>query len=126
MTINFESDKPIYIQIAEEIENGVLSGAFAEETQVPSTTEISVSYKINPATVLKGMNILVEEKVLYKKRGVGMFVASGAAEQIRQKRKENFFDHFILDLIDEAEKLKLNKTELMQLIEQGYQSGRRS
>ena len=49
-----------------------------------------------------------------------MFVASGAAEQIRQKRKENFFDHFILDLIDEAEKLKLNKTELMQLIEQGY------
>ncbi len=120
MTINFESDKPIYIQVAEEIENGVLSGAFAEETQVPSTTEISVSYKINPATVLKGMNILVEEKVLYKKRGVGMFVASGAAEQIRQKRKENFFDHFILDLIDEAEKLKLNKTELMQLIEQGY------
>ncbi len=120
MTINFESDKPIYIQVAEEIENGVLSGAFVEETQVPSTTEISVSYKINPATVLKGMNILVEEKVLYKKRGVGMFVASGAAEQIRQKRKENFFDHFILDLIDEAEKLKLNKTELMQLIEQGY------
>ena len=120
MTINFESDKPIYIQVAEEIENGVLSGAFAEETQVPSTTEISVSYKINPATVLKGMNILVEEKVLYKKRGVGMFVASGAAEQIRQKRKENFFDHFILDLMDEAEKLKLNKTELMQLIEQGY------
>ncbi len=120
MTINFESGKPIYIQVAEEIENGVLSGAFAEETQVPSTTEISVSYKINPATVLKGMNILVEEKVLYKKRGVGMFVASGAAEQIRQKRKENFFDHFILDLIDEAEKLKLNKTELMQLIEQGY------
>ena len=120
MTINFESDKPIYIQVAEEIENGVLSGAFAEETQVPSTTEISVSYKINPATVLKGMNILVEEKVLYKKRGVGMFVASGAAEQIRQKRKENFFDNFILDLIDEAEKLKLNKTELMQLIEQGY------
>ena len=59
MTINFESGKPIYIQVAEEIENGVLSGAFAEETQVPSTTEISVSYKINPATVLKGMNILV-------------------------------------------------------------------
>lgn len=87
MKLDFESEIPIYIQIAEALEDGVLSGGFPEETQVPSTTELSVAYKINPATVLKGMNLLVEEGVLYKRRGVGMFVQSGAESRIRAKRR---------------------------------------
>ena len=57
MQFNFESDTPIYMQVAEQIKDAILSGAFLEETQVPSTTEISVTYKINPATVLKGMTL---------------------------------------------------------------------
>ena len=74
MQFNFESDTPIYMQVAEQIKDAILSGAFLEETQVPSTTEISVTYKINPATVLKGMTLLTDAGILYKKRGVGMFV----------------------------------------------------
>ena len=79
MTFDFDSEVPIYLQDAEEIQDAILCGAYPEDTQVPSTTEISVTYKINPATVLKGMTLLTEEGVLYKKRGVGMFVSPGAA-----------------------------------------------
>lgn len=120
MKINFESEKPIYQQIAEEIEDSILSGAFSEQGQVPSTTEISVNYKINPATVLKGINILVDGNILYKKRGLGMFVQTGAVGLIRSKRKEAFFNSYIINLIDEAQKLKISEQEIINLIEKGF------
>lgn len=119
MTINFESEVPIYLQIAEEVENGILSGAFQEETQVPSTTEISVGYKINPATVLKGMGKLVDNGILYKKRGVGMFVKEGAVEQILGERRQRFYEGFVKNLLSEAEKLRISKQELIRMIEEG-------
>ena len=87
MELDFNSDRPIFQQIAEGLEDGILSGAFPEESQIPSITEFSVLYKINPATALKGINLLVEEGVVYKKRGVGMFVQTGAVETLRAKRK---------------------------------------
>ena len=116
MNINFESEIPIYIQIAEAIEDGILSGAFPEETQVPSTTEISVSYKINPATVLKGMTILTDEAILYKRRGVGMFVSIGASEKILLKRRRAFYDSYIRKLLDEAAKLKIGQDDIIDMI----------
>ena len=119
MQINFESETPIYMQIAEQIEDAILSGAFEEETQVPSTTEISVTYQINPATVLKGMNLLVDAGILYKKRGLGMFVCNGAAENIRQKRKKTFYEGFVAKLLQEAEKLSISREELVRMIREG-------
>ena len=91
MKIDFSKDKAIYIQLAEGIEDAVLSGVYEEETQIPSTTEISVNYKINPATALKGINLLVDDGIVYKKRGLGMFVATRAKEKILDKRKVTFF-----------------------------------
>ena len=123
MNIDFENGMPIYQQIAEEIEDAILSGAFLEDTQVPSTTEISVQYKINPATVLMGINILVEENILFKKRGVGMFVQQGAAGRILQKRRHQFYDSYIVTLLEEAKKLKIDKTELISMIERGENDG---
>ena len=117
MRIDFDSETPIYIQIAEEIEDAVLSGAFPEESQVPSTTEISTTYRINPATVLKGMALLTDEGVLYKQRGLGMFVCTGAAEQIREKRRRLFYEKYIVSLLEEAGKLGIGKKELIRLIE---------
>ena len=70
MKLDFHSETPIYQQIAEGLESAIISGAYEEETQVPSTTEISVQYKINPATVLKGVSLLVDEGILYKRRGL--------------------------------------------------------
>jgi DNA-binding transcriptional regulator YhcF (GntR family) len=120
MQIDFDSNKPIFVQIAEGIEDAIISGAFAEESQVPSITEFSVIYKINPATALKGINILVEEGILYKKRGVGMFVKEGAARQLRLKRKELFYDNYILNLVAEAKRLQLSEEDIKNMIERGF------
>lgn len=119
MILDFDSEIPIYLQIAEGIEDAILSGAFPEETQVPSTTEISVTYKINPATVLKGMNLLVDEHILYKKRGVGMFVSQGAGEKILSKRRQAFYDAYVVKLLQEAEKLHITKEYLIEMIKGG-------
>ncbi len=119
MRLDFRDDRPIYLQLAEAIEDDILRGVFREEEQVPSTTEMSVTLKINPATSAKGMALLVENGILYKKRGVGMFVSTGAREQIAHKRKEDFFDHYIVTLLEEARKLGISREELIELIKRG-------
>ena len=121
MNLDFENERPIFLQIAQELEDAVFTGAFPEETQIPSTTDISVNYKINPATVLKGVNILVDEGVAYKKRGVGVFVSKGAVKKITQKRQKDFSVDYVEKLIEEAKKLGLSKKELIELIEGGME-----
>lgn len=116
---DFDGEKPIYIQMAEWIEGNILTGAFPEETQIPSTTEISAMYRINPATALKGVNILVDKGIIYKKRGLGMFVSSGAAQKIRSERRQEFCDRYIKSLISEATKLGITKNEIINMIEKG-------
>lgn len=120
MQFIFDEERPIFIQIAEGIEDAILSGAFPEESQIPSITDFSVNYRINPATALKGINILVDEGILYKKRGIGMFVASGAIEKLKGKRKEQFFDGFIKKLVEEAKRLDISKEEVIKMLERGY------
>lgn len=120
MQLNYESEKPIFHQIAEFIEDGILSGAFPEETQIPSTTEISVNYKINPATALKGINLLVDSGIVYKRRGLGMFVSAGAVEALNEKRRRDFYDNYILKVIEEAKKLRIRKDEIISMIERGF------
>lgn len=126
MDIDFSSDKPIFLQIAEGMEDAILSGAFPEESQIPSITEFSVQYKINPATALKGINVLVEQGVVYKKRGLGMFVARDAAGLLREKRKDAFFESFILSLVEEAKRLGISPVEIEQMIVRGFSDERNS
>lgn len=118
MNINFDNEKPIFQQIAEGIEDAVITGAFPEESQIPSITEISVQYKINPATALKGINILVDEDVVYKKRGVGMFVAKGAREKLRQKRRSTFFKSYIETMLAEADRLGFTRNEIIAMLKE--------
>lgn len=119
MKLDFNKDVPIYIQIAKAIEENILKGVFAEETVIPSTTEISVKYKINPATVAKGFNLLVDEGIIYKKRGVGMFVVTGSKENLIRKRKENFYNNYIVALIEEAKKLDISSSDIIKMIQGG-------
>ena len=119
MLLDFNCETPLYLQLAAAIEDNILRGIFEEETQVPSTTEISVNFKINPATAGKGVNLLVDEGVLYKKRGVGMFVCSGAKEKIMEKRRDEFYENFIRTLLEEARKLNINKNQIITMIERG-------
>lgn len=121
MQLKPNSEIPIYQQIAQEIEDAIFLGGFREEEQIPSTTEISMQLKINPATVLKGMNRLVEEGMIYKKRGLGMFVKEGAAQRVKEKRQKEFYDNFIRPLVSEAKKLNLDPQALRELIERGYE-----
>lgn len=110
-------EEPIYIQIAKGIEDEILQGNFLEEEQVPSTNELSRIYQINPATVLKGINLLVDRQILYKKRGIGMFVASGAVAEIKKVRKESFKEVVMSQLFQEAKKLGISKQDLIEIIE---------
>ncbi|HJA66782.1 GntR family transcriptional regulator [Lachnoclostridium sp. An169] len=120
MNINPNSEKPIFIQIAEQLEDSIFTGVFPEETKIPSTNEISALFNINPHTVLKGMNILVDEEIIYKKRGLGMFVKEGAVGKIRQKRQGQFYEQYIASMIEEASKLHMTKEEVIALVERGY------
>lgn len=117
MLINFDNDRPIYIQLAEAIEDNILKEIYKEDEQIMSTTEISLNFKINPATAGKGINILVDEGILYKKRGLGMFVSKGAKETILQKRKNYFYQSYVLPLIQESKKLGITYTEIIKMIE---------
>jgi len=121
MKLDFNSEKPIFLQISDGIEDAILSGAFPEEGQIPSTTDFSVMYKINPATANKGINLLVTKGVVYKRRGVGMFVAAGAAEALRQQRREHFIESYVDELIAEARRLGLSSRELIEMIEGGFE-----
>lgn len=123
--MTFDGEKPIYIQMAEWVEENILTGVFPEESQIPSTTEISAMYKINPATALKGVNILVEKGIIYKKRGLGMFVSSGAELKIRSERKQEFFEKYVKALVSEAQKLKISKSEIVNMIEKGCDNNER-
>ena len=109
-------EKSIYLQIKEMIEDEILRDILIEEEQIPSTTELSKFYKINPATAAKGINLLVDEGILYKKRGIGMFVKNGAKEVINKNRKEQFYDHYVKALMEEARTLGISKEELIQMI----------
>lgn len=110
-------EKSIYLQISEMIENDILRDIIQEEERVPSTNELAKLYTINPATAAKGVNILVESGILYKKRGIGMFVATGAKEQIKNRRKEEFYDNYVKTLVTEAKNLGISKEELIAMIE---------
>ena len=97
-------EKSIYLQIKEMIERDILRDILLEEERVPSTNELAKLYAINPATAAKGINLLVEEGILYKKRGIGMFVAEGAKAAIMKK------------LLSEAASLGISRKELIEMI----------
>ena len=111
-----DESRPIFVQLAEQIENDIIAGTLAEETQVPSINEFAAFYRINPATALKGVTMLVDEGALYKKRGIGMFVAQGAQAQLRTKRRDKFSAEFVAPLLTEAAKLGITSEQLADMI----------
>ena len=113
----------IYQQIAQKIEDDILRGIYQEEEQVPSTNELSRAYHINPATAAKGLNLLTAEGILYKRRGLGMFVSPGAAEAVRKKRRAAFFDGYVKPLVKEGASLGLTGEELLAMVKQASQEG---
>jgi len=120
MQPTFNSQQPLFLSIAQWLEDAILAGIYEEEGQVPSITEISVQYNMNPATALKGINILVDSGLLYKRRGLGMFVSSGARTKLLKQRHHKFFDDYVLPLVNEAKRLEIENAKLKDMIERGY------
>lgn len=110
-------DKSIYLQISQMIETDILRGILLENERVPSTNELAKMYTINPATAAKGINILVDNGILFKKRGIGMFVSPGATTAIRNRRKQEFYTQRLSELLTEARSLGISTKELIAQIE---------
>lgn len=116
MKLNVDGTKPIYVQISEWLETEILSGSIQSDEKMYSQYQLAEMFYINPATAAKGLNILTDEGILYKKRGLGMFVSSSAKERILNKRKNETLKRLVLELVIEAERLGIHETELISLI----------
>lgn len=120
MKIDFGSQTPIFLQLSQGLEDEILSGVYREGEQIPSITELAASYKINPATALKGINLLVDAGIVYKKRGIGMFVSQGALQLLKEKRQDEFFQLYVLPMVQEAKRLSIQPETLRDWIERGF------
>src|SRR5688572_28227659 len=112
-----DDDRPIFLQIAELIESSIIDGSLVEEAQVPSTNELAAFHRINPATAAKGIGQLVDDGILYKRRGIGMFVSPGAQATLRGRRRQQFADRYLRPLLTEATKLGLSASEIKEMID---------
>ena len=112
---------PIYIRIVEGVKDAILNGELKEEGQLPSTTFLSKTYNINIATVNKAINILVDEELAYKKRGIGMFVKKGATKALISERKKVFKDRYIKATLIEAKRLNIGSDELQQIVKEAFE-----
>jgi DNA-binding transcriptional regulator YhcF (GntR family) len=111
-----EEGKALFLQIAERIEDSIIDGSLPEESQAPSTNELASFYRINPATAAKGVTMLTDKGVLYKRRGIGMFVAAGARDVLLGERRAAFADRYIDPLLAEARTLGLGAEDLTALL----------
>lgn len=117
-----DDGRPLFVQIAEQIESSVLDGSLAEDERAPSTNELAAFHRINPATAAKGVNLLVDRGILVKRRGLGMFVALGAQEIVRQERRIRFAQHYLDPLLTEARAIGLDDDAVIQLIRERVRS----
>ena len=117
MKHNLNESKPIFQQIKEQIEASILNDSLQADDKAPSTNELALFHKINPATAAKGINELVSENILYKRRGVGMFVTAEAKDILLNRRREHFQEAYIQPLIQEAKYLGLEIHDIINMIE---------
>lgn len=120
MKIALDSNRPIYLQIKESIEEDILNGQLAPEEQIPSINQLVSFYNINPVTVLKGINLLVDEGTIYKKRGIGMYVSPGATDKLKKRFSQTFFHEHIEPLTLLAKPLGLTLPEIHEMIERSW------
>jgi GntR family transcriptional regulator len=113
---------PLFVQIAGQLADDIVDGQLAEGARVPSTNELAAFYRINPATAAKGINMLVDDGVLEKRRGVGMFVAAGAREQLLAVRRKLFAEQYVDPLVAEANRLGIDSDTLVSLVREASTS----
>jgi len=113
---SLDEGTPLFVQIAGQLADDIVDGQLTEGTRVPSTNELAAFYRINPATAAKGINMLVDEGVLEKRRGIGMFVAAGAREQLLAERRKLFAEQYVGPMVAEASRLGIDSDTLVSLV----------
>ena len=109
---------PLFAQVAERLAGEIAAGGLAEGERVPSTNELAAFYRINPATAAKGINVLADDGLLEKRRGIGMFVATGARQRLLARRRAEFTQRYVKPLLTEAARLGIGPDELFALIKE--------
>ncbi len=124
MILNTDSIKPLYVQIAEWLEVEILNRTIKEDERIYSQYQLADMFTINPATAAKGLNLLADENIVYKKRGLGMFVSPNAKQYILTKRRKQILEQMIRELVIEAKRLDVSEGELIRMIQQLSQAGK--
>ncbi|MDO5628664.1 MAG: GntR family transcriptional regulator [Mobilicoccus sp.] len=115
----FDDRSPIYLQIADQVRSSILSGEAQEGDQVMSTTQYATTYRINPATAAKAMGLLVDEGLIHKRRGLGMFVSEGARDVLRTRRRATFWDDALAPVLAEAKALGITHDDIVRHLKEG-------
>ncbi len=121
MKIDFNDVVPIYIQIADAIEDDILAGRLEEGGNCYSQVQLAKELSINPATAAKGIRLLVERGVLNKVRGQAMAISENAKEKIKSRKLDQFVSDLVENLVREAKKLKISEEDLVKKIREVYQ-----
>lgn len=107
---------PLFLQIADQLSADIVGGALSEGERVPSTNEFAAYHRINPATAAKGINLLVDDGILEKRRGIGMFVVPGSRDRLIQLRRKEFASQYLDPLLDEARRIGIDRADLIDMI----------
>ena len=121
--MKFNDSVPIYLQIKEEIENAIITNSLKEDEAIPSIRTLAQQYRLNPQTVSNAVSELMNEGVVFKKRGIGMFVEKGAQSKLKKKKNKKFHDDDLLKLIEKSKSLGISKKDLLSTIESLYTDG---
>jgi GntR family transcriptional regulator len=111
-----DENSPIFFQVAQRLSEEIADGGLAEGERVPSANELAAFYRINPATAAKGINLLADDGLLEKRRGIGMFVAAGARALLLEERRKRFAERYVDPLVTEAGRLGIGTEELLALV----------
>jgi DNA-binding transcriptional regulator YhcF (GntR family) len=117
---NLDNDRPIFLQIKEAIADDILAGLLAPDEQIPSNSQLVSFFGVNPVTVHRGVSLLLEDGIIYKKRGLGMFVSPQAPDLLRRQRRESFAQDFIAPLVQQAQLLGIDRDKLHDAIDKNW------
>lgn len=115
--LDMDGSKPIYVQIAEWIETGIIDGTLSPDEKVYSQYQLAELFNINPATAGKGLTLLLDAEIVYQRRGLGTFVSPNGRDKLLVKRKEETLRRLVKELLNEAELLGVDERHLLSMIE---------
>ena len=123
MDPKWSEDLPIYRQLRDRVVAMILEGVLGDGDALPSVRNVAAEYRLNPLTVLKGYQELVDEGLVEKKRGRGMFVTDGARQQLLKDERQRFVEKEWPKVLESIERLGLDAEELLQGSKQSKKTG---